>query len=56
MIPYLFLDFFLLKTLSAVFRENGLEKKMTFLRGKMEEVTLPFEKVGFILDDSMTLI
>ena len=27
------------------FRENGLQEKITFLRGRMEDVKLPYDKV-----------
>ena len=29
------------------FRENGLEDKITLIKGRMEDVDLPVEQVGF---------
>jgi hypothetical protein len=36
-----------------VTRENGYEKNIVFLKGKMEEVKLPVEKVDIIISEWM---
>jgi hypothetical protein len=37
----------------VVFRENGFQDKITFLRGRMEDVKLPFDKVDVIISEWM---
>ena len=34
-------------------RENGLEKQVTLLKGRMEDVQLPFERVDVIVSEWM---
>ena len=34
-------------------RENGYEDKITFVKGKIEEVTLPVDKVDIIISEWM---
>jgi protein arginine N-methyltransferase 1 len=36
-----------------IVRKNGLESKITILKGKMEEVVLPVEKVDIIISEWM---
>ena len=37
----------------SFFRENGLKDKIVFVRGKMEEVQLPVDKVDIIISEWM---
>ena len=42
-----------LKTAAKIIKENGLEDIITLVRGKIEEVTLPVEKVDIIISEWM---
>lgn len=36
-----------------VFRENGFQDKITLIKGKVEEVVLPVDKVDIIISEWM---